>query len=176
MKIVPIIIFLFFFQKAHAKNESFLREEVRKISSYFVKKGCNIDGLYQMTKDFGFEPQVKYGRQSISFEKLNKSELCLISRSYVSDMRLYALDATGNINTAKLLKYVESKYPSNFKPNYLLYKIPTKMALKCDDNAVVSTVIVFKKFDGKITREIRMNLDRTRCNVGDLGLPKDFDN
>jgi hypothetical protein len=170
-----LLLFTLIFQCAHAANESFSRDDVKKLNSYFVKKGCNIDGFLAMAEDYDFINQIDSGGNIVPFEKLKKSELCLMSRSYTSRLRLYFVDAKGKIDTSRLLKVVESKYPNDFKPNYLLFKIPDKMALQCDDNGVFSTAIIFKKIDGKINREIRMDRDRTYCDVGELGLPKDFD-
>ena len=102
-----------------------------------------------MSKNHDFDCRVKYGGELINFEKLKKSELCLISRGYVADMRLCAVNINGNIITAKLLKAVELKYPNNFKPNCLLFKIATKMALNYDENGAFSAAIILTKFNEK---------------------------
>jgi hypothetical protein len=173
--IIALGLFGIILKSVYAGNNSFSREDVKKLNSYFVKKGCNIDGFIAMAKDYGFINQVNNSGSIVPFEKLKKSELCLMSRSYDTDMRLYSFRADGNIDTSKRLKVIDSQYPNNFKPNRLLYKIPNKMALRCDDDGVFSTAIWFVKVNGVIKREIEMDRDRTWCDVGELGLPKDFD-
>lgn len=162
---------------ACASNESFTRGEVKKMQSYFVSKGCDIQSIYQLINDYKLKPGVikiedipNEGKEYwVPLEKLSNPELCVISRS--SEMTLFLHKIRKNGSLGDIERYTGS-YPKNFKPNSVRFDLPGKLQVKCnDDIPAVGAKVDFEKIDGKISGKIILFEDDLDCAIKQLRLP-----